>query len=116
MGFWILQALVISLSLTILIEFLFALIVGVRNKKDLLLLILVNILTNPPAVLIYYLLFYYTTWNDILIKIPLEIFVILVEAFYYNSYGKKFRHPFLFSLFANAFSFGIGVLINSVFK
>lgn len=116
MGLWIWEALGISLSLTIALEFLFAVLVGIRNKKDLLLLILVNILTNPPTVLIYYLLAFYTSWNKWLIQIPLEILVIFVEATYYKSYGKEFRRPFLFSLLANMFSYGIGIILNIVFS
>lgn len=112
MGLWILQAIGISLCLTIVLEILFAVIVGIRGKRDLLLLILVNILTNPPTVFTYYLLAYYTSWNRWVIQIPLEIIVILVEAYYYKSYGKEFRRPFLFSLLANLFSYGIGVILS----
>ena len=115
MGLWVLSSLGISLALTIILEFLFALLYGIRNKKDLLLLVLVNILTNPPVVLGYYLLSYYTLWNEFLIQIPLEILAVLAEAYYYKTYGKDFRHPLLFSLFANAFSFCMGILLNIVF-
>lgn len=114
MGLWILPTLGISLGLTIVIELLFALIIGIRNRKDLLLVVLVNILTNPPVVFIYYLLYFYTAWSGMLVKIPLEILAVLVEGYYYKSFGKEFRRPFLFSLFANTISFGIGILINIV--
>ena len=115
MGFWIFGVLGTSLGLTILIELLFAIIIGIRNKKDLLLVGLVNILTNPPVVLAYYILIFYAGIGGIYIKVPLEITVILVEMYYYKSYGNTFKHPFWFSFFANAVSFGIGEIINIIF-
>jgi hypothetical protein len=112
MGFWILPTLGISLVLTIVLELIFAFIAGIRNKKDFMLVTLVNILTNPPVVLAYYLFTYYTMWNKVVVIIPLEILAILVEAYYYKSYGKNFRHPLVFSLFANAISLCIGTMIS----
>ena len=47
-------------------------------------------------------------------KAALEIAAVLTEAFYYHRYGVSFRRPLLFSLGANAFSFGIGELITLI--
>lgn len=113
-GAWIGRILGVSLGMTIALEFLFAVAVGVRNRKDLLLLVLVNVMTNPPVVLTYYLLALYTPLSGWPVQIPLEILAVLAEAYCYRSYGRETRRPFRFSLFANAFSFGVGALLNAV--
>jgi len=110
----LLVALAISLSLTLVFEAGFFLITGKRKKKDLLLVIMVNVLTNPVVVLLYWLAHFYTNWNMILVLIPLELFAVLTEGFYYNKYGLNFKRPFLFSLAANAFSFTAGMLIQLI--
>ena len=108
----LLFALVISLILTIVLETAFFLFTGKRDKKDLLLLVLVNIITNPIVVLLYWLAILYTNWHTALIIIPLELFAVLTEGYYYKKYGRGFHHPYLFSLAANIFSFGIGLIIQ----
>jgi hypothetical protein len=115
------QTIIISLALsllsTIVLEVVFF-IVSSRlftvkiNKKDILLVLLVNILTNPVVVLLYWLTIFYTQWNTIIILIPLELFAILTEGYYYKTYGSSFRRPYLFSTAVNIFSFGTGVLIQ----
>jgi len=108
-------ALVVSLVLTLLLETGFFLLIGKRNKKDLLLVILVNIITNPVVVLTYLLAILYTDWNHVLIVIPLELFAVLTEGFYYSKYGQDFGRPYSFSIAANVFSFGMGVLLQRIF-
>ncbi|SET49174.1 hypothetical protein [[Clostridium] polysaccharolyticum] len=112
MGIWIFQTLCISLIMTLLLELLFCLAAGIREKKDLLLACLVNVLTNPFVVLVHYIALYYTKWNHILVVGILEIGAVIVEGICYKSYGKKIPHPFYLSLFANLFSYGTGLLIN----
>lgn len=112
MGFELLITLGISLTLTLVLELLFTLLTGKRNKKDYLLVCFVNIITNPVVVLTYYIATYSFHLNPILIIIPLEILAVLVEAYYYKTYGQDFKRPFLFSLFANTFSYGIGFVLN----
>ena len=115
------QALIISLAvslfLTIVLEIGFFVITGKlftikRDKKDFLLVILVNILTNPVVVLLYWLTALYTNWNTVIVLIPLELFAVFTEGYYYKKYGSNFRRPYLFSTAANIFSFGTGVLIQ----
>lgn len=108
----IIISLVISLVLTIIIEIIFAVFVGVREKWDLALLCLVNVLTNPFVVFIYNLTTYYHIWNTHLTVLVLEIATILVEAYYYRTYGRNFRHPLLFSFGANAFSYMTGIILS----
>lgn len=112
MGLQLLGILGISLGMTILLEGLFAVTLCVRSKKDLLLVCMVNLLTNPPVVLGYYLAVYYTSWNPTLVKIPLELLAISVEAYYYKTRGQRFLHPVWFALIANLFSFSVGMIIS----
>ncbi|WMJ22848.1 hypothetical protein RBG61_12760 [Paludicola sp. MB14-C6] len=107
--------LLISLGLTLFFELLFALITHKRNAKDYLLICLVNVITNPVVVLAYMLLTSYTNWYPVFIIIPLETLAVLVEAFYYKTYGLEFKHPFYFSLGANVFSYSIGFVLNIIF-
>ena len=104
-------ALTVSLCLTIILELCFFIFVGKRNKKDGILVVLVNILTNPLVVLLYWTAVFYTNWNSGMVKIPLELFAVLIEGYCYKRFGCNFRRPFIFSAGANLFSFGIGVLI-----
>ena len=108
----ILTALAVSLILTVALEAGFFLLAGKRNKKDLLLTVMVNILTNPAVVLLYWLAVLNTGWNHTVIKIPLELFAVLTEGYYYKKYGRDFKRPYLFSIAANMFSFWLGVAIQ----
>jgi len=108
----ILTSLILSLLLTVALETGFFLLTGKRDKKDLLLVVLVNILTNPVVVLSFYMAVIYTGWNQTVIKIPLELFAIITEGYYYKKYGRGFKRPYLFSAAANMFSFWIGVIIQ----
>ena len=111
----LLSSLTLSLALTITLEAGFFLVVGKRDKKDLLLLLLVNVLTNPVVVLSFCLLVLYTDLNPYIALIPLELFAVLTEGRYYKKYGRCFRRPYLFSLAANIVSFGTGALIQRLF-
>ena len=105
------------LSITIIIELVFALILKVRDKKDMLNIVLVNILTNPLLVSI-------TVWfnfehgilgRNISLAV-LEILVVIIEGFIYKKVLKFNRiNPFLFALILNVISFVIGEVINYVF-
>jgi hypothetical protein len=112
----IITSLIISLVLTFILETGFYL--AVFNKKctgkDLLLVVLVNIITNPVVVLSYWLATLYTDLNAVIIIVPLEVFAILTEGYYYKKYGQNFKRPFLFSLAANLFSYGTGLLIQQI--
>lgn len=115
MGLWLITSLGTSLILTIILEEIFAIMVGIRNKTNLLLICMVNVLTNPVVVFTYYILTYYTTFHSYIIIIPLELIAILVEFNYFKTYGKGFRHPFIFAICVNLFSFGIGKIIGIIF-
>ena len=116
----LLTSLALSLLLTLGLEIGFFLLVGRwftsrRDTKTLLLVVLVNVLTNPLVVLLYWLTVFYTDWNTAIVLIPLELFAVFAEGYYYRKYGACFRRPYLFSIAANAFSFGTGLLIQILF-
>lgn len=108
----LLAALGISLVLTLALETAFFLLTGKRNRKDMLLVVLVNVLTNPIVILLYWLAVLYANWSPVIVAALLELFAVLAEGFCYKKYGQAFRRPYLFSAAANAFSYGIGVLLQ----
>ena len=106
--------LVRCLVLTIVIELIVALILSVKDKKDILNVILVNVITNPIVVMSQILLYikFGSTIEGIIIII-LEILVVFVEGLIYKKVLKyNGLNPFFLSLLLNASSFFIGELIN----
>jgi len=104
-------SLAISLTMTITFESLFYFLCGKRNKKDLLLVVLVNVVTNPVVVLLYSLTAVLTDWNRFIVTAALEVLAVLTEWYFYRTYSKCLKHPFVFSLSANIFSFTAGYLL-----
>lgn len=111
MEWYFIKYLLLSLVLTIVIEVPLAALIGIRKKKDLLLVLLVNIVTNPVVVLSYYTLARVTSWNLWGIKAVLEVLAIACEAWYYDRYGTKIKHPIGIAVLLNAISFGIGCVL-----
>lgn len=111
MGSYLIESMIISLVLTILIEELFVLLVGIRRKEDFILVLLVNIITNPMVVFLYQAVNYYLNVDMRIVTIFLEMTVILVEAKYFARYGQDIQHPLLISIGANVISYGIGAWI-----
>lgn len=116
----ILTSLGISLLLTLILEIVFFLVVQAMvkryNTKDLILVAMVNILTNPVVVLLNWLAVLYTNFDRVTIIVPLELGAILIEGFIYAKCGKRFKQPYIFSLGANVFSFGVGLLIQMIIQ
>ena len=102
------------LLLTIIIELIVALILGIRNKKDIINVILVNVITNPVVVMSQTLLYIKFGSNIEMIGIIiLEILVVLVEGLIYKKVLDYMKiNPLVLSLLLNASSFFIGELIN----
>ena len=111
MGRELVWIMLVSLLLTIIIELVVAVMVGIRNQDDIRLVVLVNVLTNPVVVLTYYLLTNHTVWNTIYIILVLEVAAVFVEGFCYQKCSKKIRHPYLLSFGLNGISYLIGKLI-----
>lgn len=98
---------------TIIIELLLALILGIRDKKDILNIILVNVMTNPLLVSLTTYITYNRIFNRILFIIIMEVLVVIIEGFTYKKILKfKKINPYVLSLILNASSYFIGELIN----
>lgn len=105
----------ICLSSTIMIELIMSLLLGIRNKKDILNVILVNIMTNPLVVSILMYITYNRLFNTTISIIILEILVILTEGFTYKkvlTFDKI--NPYVLSLILNISSYFIGRILNNI--
>ena len=105
----------ICLISTIVIELIMSLLLGIRNKKDILNVILVNIMTNPLVVSILMYITYNRLFNTTISIIILEILVILTEGFTYKkvlTFNKI--NPYILSLILNISSYFIGKLLNNI--
>ncbi len=105
----------ICLSSTIVIELIMSLLLGMRNKKDILNVILVNIMTNPLVVSILMYITYNRLFNTTISIIILEILVILTEGFTYKkvlTFDKI--NPYVLSLILNISSYFIGRVLNNI--
>ena len=107
-----LTTLAISLALTLALEEAFALVWGLRGRRELGTVALVNLLTNPPAVLLYHTAVGLLGWSALVMTAVLETAAVLVEWRYYRLCSQQLRRPLLFALLANAFSYGAGRVIN----
>ena len=109
------QALAISLGITLILELAFALFWGIRDHHDLWLAVLVNVLTNPIVVFVYYYVrIRRFPLNYGWVMIGMEAFAVVTEALLYKRFSRTVQRPWLFSLSANAFSYAVGELINSI--
>lgn len=105
----------ISLFLTLILEWIFAFFVRLREPKDWALVGAVNCITNPAVVLCYYgACSQYGGMPADIIKYMLELSAAGLEAYYYMKYAESMKHPILFSLGANVFSYGMGVVLNNL--
>lgn len=107
-------SLVISLFLTISIELIVSLIIGIRGKENIKIVVLANTVTNPVVVfatIMLKLFFYNYIYIGVII---LEILAVLVEFVLYTKYLKfdKFS-PYTISIINNVISFSIGIIINN---
>jgi len=104
---YFLPSLAMSLGLTLVLEGLFALLWGVKGRRDWLLLLLVNVVTNPIVVTLH--LCVSSFWAFTLL---LEAAAVTAEWLAYRRWGGTTRPAFLFALCANCFSYFSGVLLN----
>jgi len=104
----------VSLGLTLALELAFAFVEGVRRPKELGLVALVNVLTNPVVVLAYLLSAGLAPWLRTLLKLTLEVGAVMVEWLIYRRCS-NIPHPLRFSICANVFSYGMGVMLNQLF-
>ncbi len=106
-----LKILGISLLLTLIFEEGFALFWGLRGRRELTIIALVNILTNPMVVLFHHTAVYLFGWPEVPVTAVLELGAVLAEGFWLQACSEQLKQPFLFALLANAFSYGLGLLL-----
>lgn len=97
-----------ALSLTLVLELLFALVWGIR-RKGLLLVFLMNVMTNPAANLLHYIAVTRMGLPALWVVLFLELAVVIAEGFCCKD---MIRRPWLFAVLINAFSYTIGLLIR----
>ena len=107
----LLLSLLISLSLTLLLEEAFALVWGLRGR-DLGLVALMNVMTNPAAVTLWFLARRILHWNGLWLVLLLEALVVLAEGLCCRG---QIRRPWTFALLVNLFSYGMGQLLQTFF-
>ena len=113
------ESLVISLVLTVVIEVILSLIIGLRGEDNIETVIWVNCITNPILVFITNSVYFLS--NSILIRnivlVILEIIVVFWEGKLFENNLKDFKiKPYIFSLYLNGLSFGIGLVINYILR
>ena len=109
------KVMIISLTITLIIESGLALILKYRGK-DLLNIVLVNILTNPilNSVVVAINYYYGLMARNISLYI-LEVLVVIIEGFIYQKYLKNRRiNGYVLSIILNLSSYGLGLLINKI--
>ncbi len=107
--YW-LMSLGVSLGLTLAIELAFAALCRKRGRA-LLMTALVNLLTNPVVVFCSLLWKRHALpayWAAVAF---LEVLAFLTEGFIYKK-SREFSRPYVFSLCANALSFGTGLVLK----
>ncbi|MGM9538684.1 MAG: hypothetical protein ACI3VN_10175 [Candidatus Onthomonas sp.] len=107
------QSLIVSLLLTLILEELFALAWGLRGR-DLKLVFLLNLLTNPLAVSTRFALCRLWGLPEIPVVLAIESLVVLTEGGCCRALSEKLRHPWAFALAVNLFSYGTGVLLQTI--
>lgn len=112
----IIRSMLVSLLLTIVLELAFALIWGVRQRRDLIVNVLCNTFTNPVVCSVYYYCYFVLSLSGagrIIVLILLEISAVLTEWLIYKK-TIDIKRPMLFSLGANGFSYFTGLLISLI--
>jgi len=107
------SALGVSLALTLAVELGFALVCRHRGKT-LLLVALVNVLTNPLVVQAALLWRFFALPGYAAAVAVLELLAVWAEGALYRKSRLGFARPYVFSLAANALSFGLGLLLRFI--
>lgn len=104
------------LILTIIFELFLAIILGIREKKDIVNIILANVLTNPIVVSIpVYINIKYGYFERGISELFLELFAFIAEGIVYKKYLKYNKlNGILLSFILNLFSYSVGCIINYI--
>ena len=113
----IFSRMLLSLSLTIIIELLLALLIGIRKKSDILNIIIVNCITNPVLNYIMMVIVCLCSTSTI-IYLFLFFFEIIVMYVEYNFYRNKLKfreiNLLLLSIILNFSSVVLGFIITNI--
>ena len=101
---------------TIILECIIGIIIGVRDKKDILNIVLVNIMTNPIVVSVpIFVMTRSNMRNRYITLYILEILTVIVEGLIYKKVFKyKKLNPFVVSIILNLGSYLLGEVINKI--
>ncbi|MCM1522872.1 MAG: hypothetical protein NC120_00280 [Ruminococcus sp.] len=111
-----LQTMAFSLTLTVIFELVFSFAYGIRGGRNIAVIILVNTLTNPAVNCIYIYTAYFAAVGKaalFLTAAALEISAVCAEWLIYKS-CTDIKKPFRLSLYANCFSFSLGLAANII--
>ena len=109
-----LTVLAVSLALTLALEEAFALLWGLRGRRELAVVALVNVLTNPPVVLFHPAAVGLWGWSAPAVTAALECAAVVVEWRYYRACSRQLRRPLLFAAPANLCSYAAGCAVNAI--
>lgn len=102
------ERLALSLTLTLIIELVYALGWKVRGR-DLWIIALMNVLTNPLVVL-------WNAWTSdegyLISTLLPELAAVVVEAVMLKKCGRNISYPILLAVCINTFSYVLGCIIN----
>lgn len=104
------EALIFSLTLTLVLESLYAQLWGV-GKENILLILGMNILTNPMVNIWFHMFEEHSLLISALLP---ELAAIAVESWLLTCFSKNIRHPVILGISINLFSFFTGLLISLI--
>lgn len=107
-----LRILGVSLLLTLLFEEGLALLWDLRGWRELTVVALANLLTNPAVVLLRHTAVGLWGWSALPVTAALELAAAMTEWRCYRACSRQLARPLLFSVLANALSYGAGCIIN----
>lgn len=110
------DSIIISLVMTLIIEFIIAICLKIKDKEDLKVIIFANILTNPVVVFCTNLVFTFCSqFVYVITVIIFEILAVVVEYYLYKRFLKfKEKSPLYISIISNVCSFSIGLIIDKI--
>lgn len=101
----------IRLFLTLLIEVSIALLFKFRGY-ELKVIVITNIITQTLLLLILMVFNYQIGYfGEMLIMLPIELIILAVEILIYNKYLEACKHPTIYAIVANLFSFLLGMYL-----
>lgn len=105
----------ISLVLTVVVEIILSVIVGIREKKILYAIVCMNFLTNPIVVCLTNLLRLYIGEKMALVGLLImETLVVFVEGYFLKKECIELKKPYILAGYLNILSFLIGILISYI--